>query len=104
MATSYTLYVMSNSPYSDKIRMYLRLKRLGGTVTASSSHDGKAWKEQRTFQVGLAKKLHVGVVALQNTPAAFEAVFEDFTVTPAKAPASEPERLPPPRPVSRPSP
>ena len=24
----YTLYVMSNSPYSDKIRMYLRLKRL----------------------------------------------------------------------------
>jgi glutathione S-transferase len=27
MAT-YTLYVMSNSPYSDKIRMYLRLKRL----------------------------------------------------------------------------
>jgi len=26
--TSYTLYVMSNSPYSDKIRMYLRLKRL----------------------------------------------------------------------------
>src|SRR5438046_10758132 len=28
MATPYTLYVMSNSPYSDKIRMYLRLKRL----------------------------------------------------------------------------
>ena len=27
MAT-YTLYVMSNSPYSDKIRMYLRLKRV----------------------------------------------------------------------------
>lgn len=27
-ASSYTLYVMSNSPYSDKIRMYLRLKRL----------------------------------------------------------------------------
>jgi len=26
--TTYTLYVMSNSPYSDKIRMYLRLKRL----------------------------------------------------------------------------
>jgi glutathione S-transferase len=26
--TAYTLYVMSNSPYSDKIRMYLRLKRL----------------------------------------------------------------------------
>ena len=26
--SSYTLYVMSNSPYSDKIRMYLRLKRL----------------------------------------------------------------------------
>ena len=26
--TPYTLYVMSNSPYSDKIRMYLRLKRL----------------------------------------------------------------------------
>jgi glutathione S-transferase len=25
---TYTLYVMSNSPYSDKIRMYLRLKRL----------------------------------------------------------------------------
>jgi glutathione S-transferase len=25
---AYTLYVMSNSPYSDKIRMYLRLKRL----------------------------------------------------------------------------
>jgi len=28
MGTPYTLYVMSNSPYSDKIRMYLRLKRL----------------------------------------------------------------------------
>jgi glutathione S-transferase len=28
MATPYTLYVMSNSPYSDKIRMYLRMKRL----------------------------------------------------------------------------
>ena len=28
MGASYTLYVMSNSPYSDKIRMYLRLKRL----------------------------------------------------------------------------
>jgi glutathione S-transferase len=27
MSASYTLYVMSNSPYSDKIRMYLRLKR-----------------------------------------------------------------------------
>lgn len=26
--SSYTLYVMSNSPYSDKIRTYLRLKRL----------------------------------------------------------------------------
>ena len=26
--SAYTLYVMSNSPYSDKIRMYLRLKRL----------------------------------------------------------------------------
>jgi glutathione S-transferase len=26
--TPYTLYVMSNSPYSDKIRMYLRVKRL----------------------------------------------------------------------------
>lgn len=26
--STYTLYVMSNSPYSDKIRMYLRLKRL----------------------------------------------------------------------------
>ena len=25
---AYTLYVMSNSPYSDKIRMYLRLKKL----------------------------------------------------------------------------
>lgn len=25
---AYTLYVMSNSPYSDKIRMYLRIKRL----------------------------------------------------------------------------
>jgi len=25
---AYTLYVMSNSPYSDKIRMYLRTKRL----------------------------------------------------------------------------
>ena len=25
---AYTLYVMSNSPYSDKIRMYLRAKRL----------------------------------------------------------------------------
>src|SRR5438093_476988 len=28
MTAPYTLYVMSNSPYSDKIRMYLRLKRL----------------------------------------------------------------------------
>src|SRR5439155_1023578 len=28
MAAHYTLYVMSNSPYSDKIRMYLKLKRL----------------------------------------------------------------------------
>jgi glutathione S-transferase len=28
VSTPYTLYVMSNSPYSDKIRMYLRLKRL----------------------------------------------------------------------------
>jgi len=28
MSAPYTLYVMSNSPYSDKIRMYLRLKRL----------------------------------------------------------------------------
>ena len=28
MGVPYTLYVMSNSPYSDKIRMYLRLKRL----------------------------------------------------------------------------
>ena len=28
MAAPYTLYVMSNSPYSDKIRTYLRLKRL----------------------------------------------------------------------------
>jgi glutathione S-transferase len=28
MMATYTLYVMSNSPYSDKIRMYLRLKQL----------------------------------------------------------------------------
>ncbi|HJQ84640.1 MAG TPA: glutathione S-transferase family protein [Candidatus Binatia bacterium] len=48
MATPYTLYVMSNSPYSDKIRMYLRLKRLPVVEVRENIRNREAVLKART--------------------------------------------------------
>jgi glutathione S-transferase len=47
MAT-YTLYVMSNSPYSDKIRMYLRLKRVPVVEVRENLRNREAVLKART--------------------------------------------------------
>jgi glutathione S-transferase len=46
--TPYTLYVMSNSPYSDKIRMYLRLKRLPVLEVRENLHSREQVLRART--------------------------------------------------------
>ncbi len=45
---NYTLYVMSNSPYSDKIRMYLRLKRLPVTEVRENMRNREQVLRART--------------------------------------------------------
>src|SRR5690242_21323676 len=45
---TYTLYVMSNSPYSDKIRMYLRLKRLPVVEVRENLRNREAVLKART--------------------------------------------------------
>jgi glutathione S-transferase len=45
---AYTLYVMSNSPYSDKIRMYLRLKRLPVVEVRENLRNREAVLKART--------------------------------------------------------
>jgi glutathione S-transferase len=45
---AYTLYVMSNSPYSDKIRMYLKLKRLPVVEVRETIHNREQVLKART--------------------------------------------------------
>jgi glutathione S-transferase len=46
--STYTLYVMSNSPYSDKVRMYLRLKRLPFTEVRENMRNRESVLRART--------------------------------------------------------
>ena len=59
----------------------LRVVRKGDTFTGSYRLDGGAWQELAPMHVPLGKKLQVGVVALQNTAAGYEATFEALRIT-----------------------
>jgi regulation of enolase protein 1 (concanavalin A-like superfamily) len=61
-----------------------RLDRKGNDFTASYSQDGKEWKEMPPITTDFGTKLGVGVAAIQNTPAGYEAIFESLKITPGK--------------------
>ncbi len=63
---------------------YLRLERRDGQILAAVSQDGgKNWDSFRPQTVQLAKKLKVGVAALNNTKKPLMAEFEEFKLSPA---------------------
>jgi len=69
---------------SDSDNAHLKLTRKGNIFSAAYSQDGKEWKELPSITANFAKKLRVGLIATQNTPMGFEAVFERLKLTPAK--------------------
>jgi regulation of enolase protein 1 (concanavalin A-like superfamily) len=73
-----------NMPLDARLTTSLRLKRRGDTFTASYSQDGKEWKELPPAKADYGNKLNVGVVAIQNTAAGYEAVFEGLKITSLK--------------------
>ena len=52
--------------------------REGKVFTGSYSPDGKTWKGLPPYEIEFGAKLRVGVGALQNTPAGYEAILENF--------------------------
>ncbi len=62
---------------------WLRLARRGTTVTASYMQAGDGWKELPPLQIDFDAKVRVGVDAVQNTPAGYEAIFESLRIGPA---------------------
>jgi regulation of enolase protein 1 (concanavalin A-like superfamily) len=65
---------------------FFRLRRTANSFAASYSQDGKTWKELPPIDVAFSKKLKVGVSAIQNTPAGYEAIFQDLKIIPTKPP------------------
>jgi regulation of enolase protein 1 (concanavalin A-like superfamily) len=65
---------------------YLRLTRKGDELTAAVSQDGKEWRELPALKVKFGRTVKVGVIALQNTKAGYEAEFEALKVVPAGKP------------------
>jgi regulation of enolase protein 1 (concanavalin A-like superfamily) len=63
---------------------FLRLVRAGNDFTAAYSQDGKDWSELPLLKTDFGKKLKVGVAAMQNTAAGYDATFESLTLTPGK--------------------
>jgi hypothetical protein len=63
--------------------VWLRLKRMGGTVEIFFSVDGEHYMMYRTAQVSEANPLQVGVMCCSPGEAGFAMVFEGFRVTPA---------------------
>lgn len=63
---------------------FLRLVRMGNSFTAAYSQDGKEWKQLPLVKTDFGKSLKVGVAAVQNTAAGYEAIFESLKFTPAK--------------------
>jgi regulation of enolase protein 1 (concanavalin A-like superfamily) len=66
-----------------------RLVRKGKTFTASYSQDGKKWHELPLVHTSYGTKLLIGVTAVQNTAAGYEAIFEGLKVTPARQAAGQ---------------
>jgi regulation of enolase protein 1 (concanavalin A-like superfamily) len=63
----------------------LRITRKGNTLTpATSTDDGKTWKELEKLETKLPAKIQVGVVANHNTDTEFAATFDEYSVKPAK--------------------
>ena len=71
-------------PLNDQLPTVLRLKRRGDTFTASYSQDRKEWKELPPVKADIRRKLNVGVVAIQNTTAGYEATFAGLKITLSK--------------------
>src|SRR5262249_39768065 len=63
---------------------FFRLDRKANAFTASYSQDGKDWKELPPIEATLGHKLGVGVAAVQNPPAGYEAIFQNLKIAPAK--------------------
>jgi regulation of enolase protein 1 (concanavalin A-like superfamily) len=68
----------------EALDVHLKLMRKGDTFAAAYSPDGKEWKELPPITAELAKTLKVGVIATQNTPLGYEAVFEKLKIVGAK--------------------
>lgn len=64
----------------------LRVVRKGAILTASFRQQDHDWTELPPLQVDMGQKLNVGVHAVQNTPAGFEATLQRLTIVSAKQP------------------
>jgi regulation of enolase protein 1 (concanavalin A-like superfamily) len=63
---------------------FFRISRQGNSFAAAFSQDGKDWKELQPITAELVRKVRVGVAAVQNTAAGYDAVFEELKITPGK--------------------
>jgi regulation of enolase protein 1 (concanavalin A-like superfamily) len=74
----------TGSPFDAK-PVGLRLSRTGSKVTGEYSTDGKTWRRLTETDLPLGPTVTVGLYATGTADAAFEAVFDEFSLTPAKA-------------------
>lgn len=76
------------SPLDPKLeQVFLRLERVGQTITASVSEDGLKWKQLQPMTVDWPAKLLIGVTAGHNTADPFAPSFEGLSVV--KKPAAK---------------
>lgn len=88
MSATYTLYVMSNSPYSDKIRTYLRLKRLPVVEVRENLRNREAVLRARTGKTMVPVVITPDDRALNDSTAitrALEAAHPEPPLRPADA-------------------
>ncbi len=59
---------------------HFKLDRAGDSFIGSFSMDGKEWKQLPPISAEFTRKLKVGIAAINNTPTAYEAAFENFSM------------------------
>jgi hypothetical protein len=64
--------------------VHLRLTRTGPKVRGEYSSDGKSWRRLTETDLPLGEKVSVGLFAAGGLDTAFEAVFDEFTLTQPK--------------------
>jgi Protein of unknown function (DUF1349) len=65
-------------------RAYFRVSRRGGVVEIHRSEDGREWTREGVLEVGPTREVKVGVFAEATAGGTFEAVFDQFSLTPLK--------------------